>query len=286
MKEFRDKVAVITGAASGIGRAIADRCAEEGMKIVLADIEEKSLEQTERELKAAGATTLAVVTDVSKAGDVRNLANSTLSNFGEVHLLFNNAGVGVGGYIWECTLEDWKWVIGVNLWGVIHGIRFFVPIMLGQDTECHIVNTTSAAGLISSPHLGIYKVTKHGILSLSETLHHELAIRAAKIRVSVLCPMWVKTQLLEADRNRPTELQNDPAEQQRITTAPEYQDVENLVRTAVEGGLSCESVADCVFDAIRHDRFYIFTDPELVKTLVQLRTEDILQEREPTNPFP
>ena len=286
MKEFKGKTAVITGAASGIGRGIAQRCAQEGMKIVLADIEEKALVQTEEEMKAAGASVLAVLTDVSKASDVEALGQKTLDAFGAVHLLCNNAGVGAGGFIWESTLADWKWVIGVNLWGVIHGIRVFVPIMLEQDTECHIVNSASATGLVSSPYLGLYKVTKHGIVTLSETLYHELALRGAKIKVSVLCPMWVTTQLMEAERNRPAELQNDPAEEMRIKTSPEYWEVERLVREAVQAGISCQQAADCVFDALREEKFYILTDPDLVKPMVQMRMEDILQERNPTNPLP
>jgi len=286
VKEFKDKVAVITGAASGIGRGIAQRCTQEGMKVVLADIEEKALAQTEKEMKAAGASVLAVRTDVSRASDVEALGQKALDAFGLVHLLCNNAGVGAGGSIWESTLADWEWVIGVNLWGVIHGVRVFVPIMLEQDTECHIVNTASGVGLISSPHLGIYKVTKHGIVTLSETLYHELALRGAKIKVSVLCPVWVNTQLMEVERNRPAELRNDPAEEVRIRMSPEYQEAERLVREAVQAGISCQQVADCLFNAIREKKFYILTDPELVKPAVQMRMEDILQERNPTNPLP
>ena len=177
MKEFKGKVAVITGAASGIGRALADRCVQEGMKAVLADVEVEALAKTEASLKASGATVLAVQTDVSQARDVAALAQKTLEVFGAVHLLCNNAGVGTEAAIWESTLEVWEWVMGVNLWGVIHGVHAFVPLMLAQDTECHIVNTASMAGLISGPGLGTYKVTKHAVVSLSETLHHELAER-------------------------------------------------------------------------------------------------------------
>jgi NAD(P)-dependent dehydrogenase (short-subunit alcohol dehydrogenase family) len=285
VKEFKDRTAVITGAASGIGRAIAERCAREEMKVVLADIDEEALGQAEREMKAAGVSVLSVVTDVSRASDVESLAQKTLAAFGAVHLLCNNAGVGVGGCIWECTLEDWKWVLGVNLWGIIHGVRVFIPIMLEQDTECHIVNTASGAGMISSPHLGIYKVTKHAVITLSETLYHEMALRSSKIKVSVLCPMWVNTRLLEADRNRPAELQNDPDVEMKIKISPEYQKAESLVRDAVLSGMSCPQVADCVFNALRSQQFYILTDPEFVKPLVQLRMEDILQERSPTNPI-
>ena len=177
MREFKDKAAVITGAASGIGRAMADRCVQEGMKVVLADVELEALAKTEASMKASGATVLAVRTDVSQARDVEALAQETLEAFGDVHLLCNNAGVGTSAAIWEITIADWEWVIGVNLWGVIHGVRVFVPIMLEQDTECHIVNTASILGLISGPGSGAYKVTKHAVVTLSETLYHELAER-------------------------------------------------------------------------------------------------------------
>ncbi|MBA7623884.1 1-deoxy-11-beta-hydroxypentalenate dehydrogenase [subsurface metagenome] len=284
MKEFKDRVAVITGAASGIGRGLAERCAQEGMKVVLADIEEKALTETEKEMKAAGASVLAVLTDVSKASDIEALARKTLDAFGAVHLLCNNAGVGPGAaYIWERTVADWKWVMGVNLWGVIHGVRVFVPIMLEQDTECHIVNTASVGGLISSPHLGVYKVTKHGVVTLSETLYHELAQSGAKINVSVLCPAYVNTQIMDAERNRPAELQNDPAVEKKVN--PEGQAVHQAMREAVQAAMSPQQVADRVFNAIREEKFYIFTDPEW-KPVMQMRMEDILQERNPTNPLP
>jgi NAD(P)-dependent dehydrogenase (short-subunit alcohol dehydrogenase family) len=167
MKEFTGKVAVITGAASGIGRALADRSVQEGMKAVLADVEAEALANAEASLKATGATVLAVPTDVSQARDVAALAQKTLEVFGAVHLLCNNAGVGMEAAIWESTLDEWESVMGVNLWGVIHGVRAFVPVMLAQDTECHIVNTASMAGLVSGPGLGAYKATKHAVVSLS-----------------------------------------------------------------------------------------------------------------------
>jgi NAD(P)-dependent dehydrogenase (short-subunit alcohol dehydrogenase family) len=277
MKDFKDKVAVITGAASGIGRSISELCAQEGMHVVLADIEEQALSQTEGALKASGASVLAVRTDVSKAGDIELLAQKTLDAFGAVHLLFNNAGVGGGTSVWESTLADWQWIIGVNLWGVIHGIRVFVPIMLKQDTECQIVNTASIAGLISGSNLGIYKVTKHGVVSLSETLFCELAERGSKIKVSVLCPAWVNTRIMESGRNRPAELRNVPVSEQ-IT--PEGQAVAKEMMRAVQTGLSPQKVAEIVFDAIRNEKFYILTHPDW-KPMIQLRMENILQERSP-----
>ncbi len=280
MKEFKDKVAVITGAASGIGRAIADRCAREGMKVVLADVEESALASAAAEMSAAGATVLSVVTDVSKAGEVEALARKTLDEFGAVHMLCNNAGVGGGTTIWQSTLRDWEWVLGVNLWGVIHGVRFFVPIMLEQDTDGHVVNTASIAGLISGSALGIYKVTKHGVVSLSETLSCELAEMGSKVKVSVLCPGFVNTRIMDSDRNRPAELQNPPEEE---VWTPEMEAQSEGMRRAVLRGIPATQVADAVFDAIREERFYIHTHPEL-KAWVQMRMEAILQERNPTSP--
>lgn len=277
MQEFKDKVAVITGAASGIGRGIAERCAQEGMKLVLADIEETALARTEQALRAAGGTTMAVRTDVSKAKEVEELAQQALKSFGAIHLLFNNAGVGAGTTVWESTLADWEWVMGVNLWGTIHGIRTFVPIMLEQNTECHIVNTASIAGFIAGSGLGIYKVTKHSVVSLSETLSCELAERNAKIKVSVLCPVWVNTQIMNSWRNRPAELQNP------VTDGPVPPEMEarfqEMVR-AVQAGISPQQVAEYVFDSIRNKRFYIFTHRES-KILIRKRMRNILQDHSP-----
>ena len=278
MKEFQGKVAVVTGAASGIGRALAERCAQEGMRVVLAGINEQTLMQASQELRDEGASVLAVQTDVSKAGDVEALAQKAFDTYGAVHLLFNNAGVGAGTIIWESTLADWEWTMDVNLWGVIHGIRAFVPRMLAQDTEGHIVNTASIAGLTSGPGLGIYKVTKYGVVTLSETLYHELALRGAKIKTSVLCPGFVKTRIMNGARNRPARLQNDPAE---VKMGPESVALIQFMLQAVEAGMSPEQVADIAFQAIRDETFYILTHPE-TKEAIRVRMEDILQERNPT----
>jgi NAD(P)-dependent dehydrogenase (short-subunit alcohol dehydrogenase family) len=279
MKSFKDKVAVVTGAASGIGRAIAERCTREGMKVVLADIEAEALSKTEKDLRSAGATVLPVLTDVSKSADVDTLAEKTLQRFGAVHMLVNNAGVAAGTSVWESTLADWKWVLGVNLWGVIHGVQTFVPIMIKQDTQGHIVNTASVAGLASYSGTGIYKVTKHAVVTLSETLHHELVLMGAKIGVSVLCPGFVKTRIMDCERNRPPELQNDPAE---VQLSPELDKKFQAWRQAIENGMPPAQVADQVFEAIREEKFYILTHPE-ARPMIQLRMEDILEERNPTN---
>jgi len=279
MKDFRDKVAVVTGAASGIGRAVAERFAAEGMKVVLADIEQGALAKTEGEMKASGATVLAVSTDVSKATDVQALADKTIDAFGAVHVLCNNAGVGpVMGASWELTEADWRWVLGINLWGALHGIRVFVPVMLDQDSEGHIVNTASMAGLLSAPWAATYNVAKHGIVTLSESLHRELAMIGAKVKVSVLCPAWVNTQLMDGDRNRPAELQNEPGQE---TTSPQATLMDQAVRQLVATGLTSEQVADHVLNAIRDEKFYIITHPEW-KDRVRIRMEDILEERNPT----
>ena len=278
MQDFQGKVAVVTGGASGIGRALAGQAAKEGMNVVLADVEEDALCRASQELQEAGARVLAVRTDVSKAADVEALAQQTLETFGAVHLLFNNAGVGAGATLWESTLADWEWTIGVNLWGVIHGIRVFVPLMLKGGAEGHIVNTASAAGLISGPGLGIYKVTKHGVVTLSETLYHELTLTGAQIKVSVLCPGWVQTRIMDSERNRPAELQNGPTAE---PPNPAAEMVMQMVRQAVDTGTPPAQIAEIVFQAIRDEQFYILPHPQ-VKALVQSRMEDILQGRNPT----
>ena len=252
-------VAVITGAASGIGRGLAERFAAEGMKVVLADVEEAPLAELAADLSAKGATVLAVKTDVSNPDAVENLAVQTLDAFGAVHILCNNAGVVCSRPIWEHPLADWEWVLGVNLWGVIHGIRSFVPRMLEQGDACHIVNTASILGLVGGGGEGIYKVSKHGVVVLSEALADELAQKGANIQVHVLCPGWVRTGILESDRNRPDAFQN-PTERTR-SQEPIIGGSRNT-RAEMEAGLSPAEVADHVYNAIQNGTFYIHTHPE------------------------
>jgi NAD(P)-dependent dehydrogenase (short-subunit alcohol dehydrogenase family) len=278
MKEFKGKVAVITGAASGIGRGIAERCVSEGMKVVLADIEETNLVRAETELKTQGGTVLGVRTDVSTRSDVELLARQALDAFGQVHLLFNNAGVAAGGAPWEATWNDWEWVMGVNLWGVIHGVKVFAPIMLSQNTECHIINTSSAAGLIVGGGSAPYAVTKHAVVALSESLYLSLQQRNSLIKVSVLCPGLVRTNIVNAERNRPAELRNES-----VTMTPEMQAAVAALTAAMEISMLPLQVADLVFDAIMNERFYILTHPEWTE-VIQLRTDNLLRMENPKNP--
>jgi len=266
-------VAVITGAASGIGRGLAERFAAEGMKVVLADVEEERLAELEADLSAKGATVLAVKTDVSNPTEVENLAVQTLDTFGVVHILCNNAGVVCSRPVWEHTVADWEWVLGVNLWGVIHGIRSCVPRMLEQGDACYIVNTASILGLVGGGGEGIYKVSKHGVVVLSETLADELVQKGANIQVHVLCPGWVHTRILDSDRNRPDVLQNHATQTpSRLETIGGSRNV----RAEMEAGMSPAEVAEHVYNAIQTGTFYIHTHPEH-KTWIRERMERILE---------
>lgn len=277
MKHFKDRVAVVTGGASGIGRAMALRFAREGMKIVLADIEEEALARTQAEFRALGHTVFAVRTDVSKAGDVETLAERTLHAYGAAHIVCNNAGVAPGGLLWEHTLKDWEWAMGVNVWGVIHGVRVFAPILLSQETEGHIVNTASVAGLLSLPGMGLYCLTKHAVVTLSESLHHDLAAHSDKVRCSVLCPAYVPTRISESERNRPALLREERQKSDEDLTREEQ------LRHAVRSGrISAEQVADMVLEAIEGERFYILPHQK-IKAAIETRMQDILLERSPTN---
>jgi NAD(P)-dependent dehydrogenase (short-subunit alcohol dehydrogenase family) len=278
MKDFKDKVAVITGGASGLGLAMARRFAAEGMKLVLADVEEEALRKVETEFRKAGTPVIGIRTDVSRAQDMERLAEKTLATFGGVHLLCNNAGVGPGGVVWENTVADWEWVLGVNLWGVIHGVRVFLPIMLRQDADCHVVNTASVAGLLSVPNMGIYCVSKHAVVTLTECLYHDLTQRHARVGVSLLCPAYVPTGIIDSERNRPALLRNA----QRVKTPEELAREEVMRKAVLSGKISAEQVAQMVFDAVESNRFYILTHPK-IKGAIQMRVEDILQDRAPTD---
>jgi len=283
VKEFKGKVAVITGSASGMGRAVAERAAQEGMKVVLADVEQKALDKAESELKATGAEVLAVKTDVSNPEALHELAKKTVDAFGGVHLLHNNAGVGGGAAFWETSLADWKWIMGVNFWGPIHGIWAFLPIMLKQDTECHIVNTSSMGGLIVSPYMGTpYGVSKFAVVALSETLSHELKLMGAKIGVSVLCPGQVHTRIVDPERNRPAELRNEPAWDEKILALTHVKAIRKMSVTGNETAMEPSDVANLVFDAIREDKFYILTHPEWIMGAT-MRAMDLLNERQPSS---
>ena len=276
MKNFKEKVALVTGGASGIGFALADRFASVGMKVVLADIEELALARAERTLKAKGAPVLAVKTDVSKPEEVEELARLTYERFGAVHVLCNNAGVGAGGLTWEQPLTDWQWVLGVNLWGVIHGLHTFVPRMLAQGDEGHIINTASVAGLISSPYLSIYSATKHAVVAITESLRMELDSIGSQIRASVLCPGFVATSINESERNRPEHLASHAAEPE----TDQQQVMRELARQQVAAGIKPSEVAEAVIEAIRGDRFYIVTHPRYTK-LIRMRLENIIEGKTP-----
>jgi len=280
MRKFVNKVAVITGAASGIGRGFAEKAVQEGMFVVLADIEKKALEQTVADLRSRKGDVFAVQTDVSKESDIKKLARKTIEKYGAVHLLFNNAGVEVRGNVWEQTLDDWRWILNVNLWSVINGIRVFVPIMLKQQDNSHIVNTASAAGLRSGPGLGSYRVTKSGVIALSETLYHELKLQNAKIGVSVLYPSFVRSRLIEAERNRPAEL----GKLKKKTILSDYD--KKLIRLFKEKNQTAmlpSEFAEMVFKGIRQQTFYIQTHPE-INQWIKKRMDEILQSKNPTPP--
>lgn len=278
MQTLRDRVAVVTGAASGMGRAFAYRCAHEGMHVVLADIEEMALRKTASELEATGTSILAVVADVAREESVAELARQTLDKFAAVHLLFNNAGVvEAGTKIWEHSIADWKWEMGVNLWGVIHGLRTFIPIMIQQKgEECHIVNMSSAAGVSAGPHLGIYRVTKHSVVSISETLYYELAQYHPHIKVSVVCPGFVQTRIMEAGRNRSVVHRNEPNQQPVID-----QTVMQGMIDGVREGIPPEDVATQVFDAIRNEQLYVVTHSDDIP-YIRMRADDIAAQRNPS----
>jgi NAD(P)-dependent dehydrogenase (short-subunit alcohol dehydrogenase family) len=288
MKTFEGRTAVITGAASGFGLEASRIAARRGMNVVMADVQQDALDGAAdevRKLAKRGANAvLAFRLDVSKASEVEALGKAAVQRFGAPHFVFNNAGVGVGGLVWEHTLKDWEWVVGVNLMGVAHGVRVFTPLMLeaaqrDADYEGHIVNTASMAGLLSPPNMGIYNATKHAVVALSETLYQDLSLVSDQVSCSVLCPFFVPTGIQSSQRNRPAELREavKPTKSQLIAQA--------MTTKAVDSGkVTAAQVAQFVFDAVAEKRFYIYSHPKALAT-VQTRLEDVMQARNPSDPF-
>ena len=284
MKNFSQRVAVITGAASGFGREFARAGAQRGMRLVLADVQKEALAETAAELEAQGAEVITQICDVRKGEQVEALGRTAMTSFGAVHLVFNNAGVGAGGLVWESTQADWEWVLGVNLWGVIHGVRVFTPLMLASAKddpgyEGHIVNTASMAGLLNPPTMGVYNVSKHAVVSLTESLYHDLSLVEAPIGASVLCPYFVQTGITQSHRHRPDDVQAAaaPTVSQRVSQAV-------LEKAVASGKVSAAEVAERTFDAIRDQQFYIYSHPAALGN-VQRRMEDIVTGRNPGDPY-
>jgi NAD(P)-dependent dehydrogenase (short-subunit alcohol dehydrogenase family) len=275
MQELKDRVAVVTGGASGIGFGLASAFAAEGMKIVLGDIEESALSDAVGKLEAAGADVLGVHTDVSDAAQVQALADAAVERFGAIHLACNNAGVGGGGLSWEAPLDMWEWVLGVNLWGVINGVRAFVPILMRQP-EAHIVNTASVAGVVAGPFMAPYNASKHAVVAISETLYHEMALMAPHVKVSVLCPGWVQTRIADSARNRPGPELEDPAAKLPFALA---------LGPLIDQGMPPDVLAAKVLEAIRAERFWILphddTEP-FWRDFVNERAQSLVDRANPT----
>ncbi|WP_338849498.1 SDR family oxidoreductase [Massilia sp. W12] len=284
MREFSNKVAAISGAASGFGREFALEAAARGMHLALADVQEEPLHAFADELRAKGHRVLCSLCDVSKAEQVQAWADAAFTEFGAVHLLFNNAGVGCGGLLWENSLADWEWVLGVNLWGVIHGVKYFTPRMLqaardDANYQAHIVNTASMAGLLNAPLLGAYNVSKHAVVALSESMFQDLQLQCKAVAVSVLCPYFVSTGISRSHLQRPADLQNAQAPSNSQLLA------QNMVDKAVKSShVSAQKVAQLTFGAIEQGRFYIYSHPDALQG-VQERMEDVLQGNNPRDPY-
>lgn len=284
MQSFAEKTAVITGAGSGLGREFALLGAKLGMRLVLADVQQDALKQTEASAMALGAEVLSQVCDVRHGDEVESLAHQAVQRFGSIHLVFNNAGVGAGGLIWESTQHDWEWVLGVNVWGVIHGVRVFTPIMLASEKadptfQGHIVNTASMAGLLTPPAMGVYNVSKHAVVALTETLYHDLSLIESGLGVSVLCPYFVPTGISQSESVRPSDAK--PAEP---ATRSQQLSQAMLEKAVTAGKVSAAEVAQMTFDAIRARQFYIYSHPQALGN-VDRRMQDILHARNPSDPY-
>jgi len=283
IKNFQGKTAVLTGAGSGFGLECARIAARRGMNVVLADIQQDALDAAAAEIRALGAPTMARQVDVSRFETVEELAQEVRAAFGAPHFVFNNAGVGGGGLIWESSIQDWQWVLGVNLWGVIHGVRAFTPMMLEaarRDAafEGHIVNTASMAGLLTPPNMGIYNVSKHAVVALSETLYQDLRLVTDQISASVLCPYFVPTGISRSDRNRPADL---PAAE---ATASQRIGRQMSDKAVGSGKVTAADVGQKVFDGIEQDQFYIFSHPRALGNF-KSRADAVLALQNPPDPF-
>jgi NAD(P)-dependent dehydrogenase (short-subunit alcohol dehydrogenase family) len=277
VKEFEGRVAVVTGAASGIGFALAKRFGAERMKVVLADVEPAALEGAARELEKQGVECLPVTTDVTSGDDVRRLAERSVDAFGAVHVVCNNAGIfGTGGPSWQVSVEDYEWTLGVNCWGVIHGIRTFVPLLLAHGESGHVVNTASMAAVTSFPFAGAYVMSKHAVLALSECLYHELAARGAPVGVSALCPEGVATRIDRAERNRPPHLKAP-----EDSSGPEAELVQAGIADTVRTGTPPDEIAERTFQAVRENRFYVLSE-DAWRRSAEARLEDVRLARNPT----
>jgi NAD(P)-dependent dehydrogenase (short-subunit alcohol dehydrogenase family) len=278
MQIFEGKIAVVTGAASGIGRALTERCLAEGMHVVMADIEESVLKEVSAELQATtNNKVLPVVTNVAREAELQNVLKEALENFNAVHLLFNNAGVGGGGNAWTASQNDWDWVLGVNLWSVIYGLRIFIPQMISQNEPCHIVNTASVAGLLGGTTNALYSVTKHGVVALTENLYGDLQNENTQIGCSVLCPGFVNTNIFDSGRNRPDELK-DSAEPVAVSAEDEQRIA--MFREILRQGMQPVDIADVVFDGIRNDRLYILSHDHF-DDMIKHRADNITQGNNP-----
>ena len=283
MKDFAGRTAVITGAGSGFGLEASRIAAQRGMNVVMVDVQADALERAAAEIESTGAKVLARRLDIAKAEEVDQLGRDVAARFGAPSLVFNNAGVGAGGLIWESTLADWEWVMGVNVMGIVHGVRVFTPMMLeaaAKDPawDGHIVNTASMAGLVDMPNMGVYNVSKHAVVALSETLYQDLRLLTDQIGASVLCPFFVPTGITESQRNRPDALAaGKPTRSQLIGKAMND-------RAVGRGKVSAADVARFVFEAVETNRFYVFSHPKALGS-VQTRLEDIVSGRNPTDPF-
>ena len=281
--DFKGKTAVLTGAGSGFGLECARIGARLGMNLVLIDVQQDALDQVSAEARAAGADVIPLKVDVADASQMHAMSQAVFERFGAPHMVFNNAGVGSGGLIWESTVKDWEWVLGVNLWGVIHGVRLFTPMMLDAAAkdpawQGHIVNTASMAGLLNPPNMGVYNVSKHAVVSLTETLDQDLRLVSGQIGTSVLCPYFVPTGISQSHRNRPSGLGSEPPTRSQLIG-------QAMTNKAVESGkITAADVAQKVFDAVAADQFYIFSHPKALSN-VQSRMECILQQVNPADPF-